>query len=234
MRKWLCGALAALMMILTLACALADSEGVVVQSSCSVVASGEYHLVYCYAQIHNNSNEIICLENGSFELLGGDQVLATQEVTQIWPYFINPGEDGYVFDMVAFEPDENGNPVVPQITGLTYDIAYMTVDQRYAALDLSAVATIEQDAGGGITVECAITNGNLVDAYDPTVAFGLYTDGGAMVYADGLTLRNVGLPAGETMLIRFPIDDAVSEQWRNYGANITSAHVNASFASGSD
>jgi len=233
MRKWLCGALAALVMVLAFAFALADSEGVVVQSSCSVVSSGEYHLVYCYAQIHNNSSEIICLENGTFELHGGEQILATQEVAQIWPYFINPGEDGYVFDMVAFEPDENGNPVVPQITGLTYDIAYMTVEPQYAALDLSAVATIKQDAGG-MTVECAITNGNDEDAYDPTVAFGLYTDGGALVYADGMTLRNVGLPAGETMLIRFPIDDAISEQWHVYGANITGAHVNASFASGSD
>lgn len=234
MRKWLCGALAALLLVLLSCVSLADSEGAVVQSSCSVVASGQYHLVYCYAQIHNNSKEIICLENGTFELHGGDQILATQSVSQIWPYFINPGEDGYLFDVVAFEPDENGNPVVPQITGLTYEIAYMTVDKHFAALDLSAVATIEQDAGGGLTVLCAITNGNDEDAFDPTVAFGLYTDGGAMVYADGLTLRNVGLPAGETMLLRFPIDDAIAEQWRSFGANITGAHVNASFSSGAD
>jgi len=233
MRKWFCGVLAALLMTVCFAACMADSEGSVVQSSCSIVPSGQYYLVYCYAQIHNNTDEIICLERGTFELQNGDQSLVSQDVTQIWPYFINPGEDGYVFDVVAFEPDENGNPVLPQITGLTYDITYMTVGQQYAALDLSAVATIEQDAGG-MTVVCAITNGNDEDAYDPTVAFGLYTDGGAMVYADGLTLRNVGLPAGETMLMRFPIDDAITEQWETYGANIATAHVNAAFSSGSD
>jgi len=234
MRKWICGVLAALMIMAGAFAALADSEGTVVQASCSVVKSGAYHLVYCYGQIHNNTNQIICLERGTFELQSGEQSLVSQDVDQIWPYFINPGEDGYVFDMVAFEPDESGNPVVPQITGLSYDITYMTVDEKFAAKDLSAVAEIEQDAGGGLTVVCTLTNDNDEAAYDPTVAFALYTDGGAMVYADGMTLRNVGLPAGETMLMRFPVDDAITEQWTTYGANITGVQVNASFSSGTD
>ena len=234
MRKWICGILAALVLMTGAFAALADSEGTVVQASCSVVKSGAYHLVYCYGQIHNNTNQIICLERGTFELQSGEQSLVSQDVDQIWPYFINPGEDGYVFDMVAFEPDESGNPVMPQITGLSYDITYMTVDEKFAAKDLSAVAEIEQDAGGGLTVVCTLTNDNDEAAYDPTVAFALYTDGGAMVYADGMTLRNVGLPAGETMLMRFPVDDAIAEQWTTYGANITGVQVNASFSSGTD
>ena len=135
----------ALMMTLLLAAlaafALADSEGVIVGSSCNIVQSGEYYLVYCYAQVHNNSSEIICLESGSFELHSGEQILASQPVTQLWPYFINPGEDGYVFDVVAFEPGESG-AVVPSVTDILYDIQYMTVDPKYASRDLSAMAEL--------------------------------------------------------------------------------------------
>lgn len=234
MRKWMLGVLAALLMTVASALSLADGEGAIVQSSCSVVQSGDYYLVYCYAQIHNNTDKIICLEQGTFELHSGEQLLASQDVTQIWPNMINPGEDGYVFDVVAFEPDENGQPVVPQVTGLEYIIQYMTVEDEFASLDLTTVAELERDAGGGITVACTVTNGTDVAAYSPTITFGLYTDGGALVYADGATLRNVGIPAGGSLLMRFQIDDALAEQWNSYGANIADARAIASFRDGTD
>ena len=227
----------ALMMTLLLAAlaavCLADSEGVVVGSSCNIVQSGEYYLVYCYAQVHNNSNEIICLESGTFELHSGEQILASQPVTQLWPYFINPGEDGYVFDVVAFEPGENG-AVVPSVTDILYDIQYMTVDTQYASRDLSAVAELERTQEGGMTVICRITNGTDTDAYDPTIAFGLYAENGGMLYADGTTLQNVGIPAGGTLLMRFPVDEDFVAQWDTYGMSAAEARVSAAFRNDED
>lgn len=227
----------ALMMTLLLAAlaavCLADSEGVVVGSSCNIVQSGEYYLVYCYAQVHNNSNEIICLEGGTFELHSGEQILSSQPVTQLWPYFINPGEDGYVFDVVAFEPGENG-AVVPSVTDILYDIQYMTVDTQYASRDLSAVAELERTQEGGLTVVCHITNGTDTDAYDPTIAFGLYAENGGMLYADGTTLQNVGIPAGGTLLMRFPVDEDFVAQWDTYGMSAAEARVSAAFRNDED
>lgn len=234
MRKWLFGALAALLLAAMAMTGAADSEGAVVQSSCSIVQSGDHYLVYCYAQIHNNSDMVIALEQGSFELHGGEQILATQDVNQLWPAMINPGEDAYVFDVVAFEPDENGQPVIPQVTGIVYDIAYMAVDAEFASLALDAQPTIETDKHGGITALVTIHNPTQIMAMAPTVSFGLYTDGGAMVYADGLTLHNVGIPAGGSIVVRFPVDDAISEQWNSYGAKITQARAMASFRDGTD
>ena len=228
---------AALVMTLLLAAlaavCLADSEGVVVNSSCNIVQSGEYYLVYCYAQVHNNSPEIICLEQGTFELHSGEQLLASQPVTQLWPYFINPGEDGYVFDVVAFEPGENG-AVVPSVTDILYDIQYMTVDTQYASRDLSAVAELERTQEGGLTVVCHITNGTDTDAYDPTIAFGLYAENGGMLYADGTTLQNVGIPAGGTLLMRFPVDEDLVAQWDSYGMSAAEARVSAAFRNDED
>lgn len=234
MRKWMMGMLAAFMLLVSSGMSMADSEGVIVQSSCSVVPSGDYHLVYCYAQIHNNSDKIICLDEGAFELHSGETLLAAQDVTHIWPNMINPGEDGYAFDVVAFEPDENGQPVVPQISGLSYTITYMTVEDEFASLDLVTGAEIVRDARGGITVVCTVTNDTQMDAYNPTITFGLYTDGGALVYADGITLFNVGIPAGESMLMRFDVDDAIAQQWTTYGANVTEVRAIGSFRDGTD
>ncbi len=228
---------AALVMTLLLAAlaavCLADSEGVVVNSSCNIVQSGEYYLVYCYAQVHNNSPEIICLEQGTFELHSGEQLLASQPVTQLWPYFINPGEDGYVFDVVAFEPGESG-AVVPAVTDLVYDIQYMTVNTQYASRDLSAVAELERGDNGELRVICHITNGTEVDAFAPTIAFGLYAENGRMLYADGATLQDVGIPAGGTLLMRFPVDEDLVAQWDSYGMSAAEARVSAAFRNDED
>lgn len=127
--------LAALALALTLpTCALGDSEGVIVQSSCNIVQSGDYYLAYCFAQVHNNASTVICLDQGTFDLQSGETLLSTSEVSQIWPYFLSPGEDGYLFDIVSFEPDENGNPVIPSITGISYNVTYLPVDNAYASL----------------------------------------------------------------------------------------------------
>lgn len=234
MRKWAIGVLAALLLFVSSALALADSEGTIVQSSCSVVPSGDYYLVYCYAQVHNNTNAIIGLEEGYFDLYSGEEIIATQDVAQIWPGMIGPGEDGYIFDVVAFEPDENGQPVVPQVTNIDFSIRYMMTDVEFASVPMAASAEIQKDQYGGLTVETTVTNGSDVTAYNPTITFGLYTDGGAMVYADGMNLRNVGVPAGGSMILRFPVDDEIAEQWNSYGANITQVQVNASFRDGTD
>lgn len=228
-------ALAALLALFALP-ALGDSEGVIVQSSCSIVQSGEYYLVYCYAQAHNNSDSVICLERGSFDLQDGETLLATSPVAQLWPYFLSPGEDGYLFDIVSFEPDENGNPVMPRISGISYEIDYMTVDPAFASRDLQAVSTLEMDAAGDMAIVCRLTNGSDTDAYDPTVAFGLYTESGAMLYADGATLKGVGIPAGGTMLARFYVDDVILGQWLQAGESFApvEARVNAAFRNDED
>lgn len=234
MRKWMMGLAAALLLLAVSGLSLADSEGAIVQSSCSVVPSGEYYLVYCYAQIHNNSDKNICLEQGMFDLRSGDTVIASQDVTHIWPSMIAPGEDGYVFDVVAFEPDENGQPVVPQVTGLEYIMQYMAVEEEFSSLDLFVTSEIERDARGGMNVVCTVTNETDMEAWNPTIAFGLYTDGGAMVYADGITHFNVCIPAGGTIRLRFDVDEEISDQWNTYGANVTEVRAVGSFRDGTD
>ena len=222
--------LAALALALLLpACALGDSEGVIVQSSCNIVQSGDYYLAYCFAQVHNNASTVICLDQGTFDLQSGETLLSTSEVSQLWPYFLSPGEDGYLFDIVSFEPDESGAPVIPSITGISYNLTYLPIDSAYANFDLEAVSEIVQDASGDVSVVCRLTNSTDMEAYSPTVAIGLYTESGSMIYADGTTLQDVGIPAGGTVLVRFDVDSAFIKQWQSYGAAPAQVLTNASF-----
>lgn len=233
MRKMLAMLLAAMMMLVCGAAA-ADEEAVIVRSSCSIMQSGEYYLVYCFAQVHNNSDGVICLDKGTFDLHSGDQLLSTSDVSQLWPYFLAPGEDGYLFDIVAFEPGENG-AVVPNVTGIAYNIDYMTMETDTGNMALVSGARIETDpVDGSMAVVCELKNETQMDAFDPTVTFGLYTDGGDLLYADGRTLQGVGIPAGETMLVRFFVDNAFVNQWSGYNALPSAARVKGSFRADED
>ena len=232
MKRWLC-AMLALMAVAFWSCALADDEGVIVQSSCNIVQSGDYYLVYCYAQVHNQSDQIICLERGTLELRNGEQLVADAEVTQLWPYFVGPGEDGYLFDVVAFEPNEDG-VVVPTVSGLDYFVEYMTVDAQYAGETLACESRIERDPDGTMYVVCEMKNPTQIPAYDPTVAFGLYTESGAMLYADGMSLQSVGVPAGGSTLVRFTVDRVFVSQWDSYGVSPAQVHAKAIFRNDAD
>ena len=244
MKRWILALIALLLAVSVPTGVLGDSSEIiayepsvvaeVVQASCSIVQSGDYYLVYCYAQVHNPSDRILCLDEGTFELYSDDQLLATQTVSQLWPYFLNPGEDGYLFDIVAFEPNEDG-VFIPNVTGIDYFVNYMPVDAQFAGVSLGCTPSITRDPlSGNLYVICELSNPTQEPAYNPTVAFGLYMDNGAMIYAGGSSLQGVGVPAGGTTLMRFAIDDAIVTQWTSYGVTPTQVQAKAMFRSDAD
>ena len=217
-----------LMLALATAPAMAQEEGAIVQSSCSIVPSGDYYMVYCFAQVHNNTDQVLCLEDGTFYLTSGEETIAAEEVAKLWPYFLAPGEDGYLFDIVPFE-------TMPQITGLTYDLEYLTVNPAYAGIKLDAKTRVELDEDSGVlSVICELTNPADMEAFDPAVAIGLYTDAGQLVYAEGRNLSDVGMAAHGGLLVRFEVEPDMVEQWISYDALPTQVQVNAMFRTGSD
>ena len=215
------------------ACALADGEGVIVQSSCSIAKDGDSYLVYTFAQVHNASQETICLDEGRMILNNGDVIAADKRVSQMWPYYLAPGEDGYLFDVIEFHPTEDGVLRVPQLTGLVYDNTYMTIDSQYGGTMLPADAFVNTTSRGA-TVHCELYNDTEREAYDVTLAIGVYTDAGQLIYADGKTLSDIGIPAGGRVLVRFDVDPLLVSQWVSYGASPARVVATAMVRGGED
>lgn len=212
--------------------ALADGGGQVVQSSCSTMQAGNVWVAYCYAQVYNPTDDVICLEAGSFDLLSGGDRLASGVVEQITPYFLNPGESGYLYDAVVFEPEDG--ETMPQVTGISYDMHYMTVESGYAAPKLSAQAESFRQENGDYTFEITVRNDTDRPAWGPTVAFGLYSSGGALLYADGRTLESVGILPGNSVVVRFDVARGFTDHWQEYGVSPDEVRAVASFGGGDD
>ena len=211
--------------------ALAQDEGTIVQSSCNIVQSGEYYLVYCFAQVHNNTEETICLDEGNLYVMGGEEAIGSERISRLWPSMLAPGQDGYLFNIVTFEPGAG----IPSVTGLNYDLTYMTLNPAYGGQALDAQARIEvNDITGRMSVVCEVSNPTDEDAFGAMLATGLYTDAGQMVYADGLQLSDIGIPAGGRVLVRLDVDEELAQQWASYDALPTQAHVNVMFSTNED
>ena len=221
----------ALLMTLSLmmgASALAEDAGVIVQSSCSIGQSGENYLAYCFAQVHNNTDNVLCLDEGTFELLSGNETLAAEDVSKLWPQFVAPGEDGYLFDVVPFSE-------MPPVTGLEYHIQYLQINPAYAGVKMDVSSRVELDESSGmLSIVCEMSNPMDAEAFDPVIAIGLYTDAGQMVYADGRSLKGVGMAAQGKLLVRFEVEETLTQQWISYGALPTQVRAYAMFRTGSD
>ena len=226
MKRWIA---AVLMLLLFAVPAMAEEGmGTIVQSSCSIVQDGEYYLAYCFAKIRNDTDQVLCLDEGMFYLVNGDEEIASEEVSQIWPYFLAPGTEGYLFDIVPFEE-------MPQITGIDYDLRYLDIHSAYAGTTLKTQGYVELDEDrNALSVLCEVVNPTDADAYDPTVVVGLYTDAGQLVYSDGRSLKDVGIPANGKLMVRFYVEPMLVEQWLNYGALPTQVQTGAMFRTGSD
>lgn len=226
MKRWIA---AVLVMLLFAVPAMAEEEmGTIVQSSCSIVQDGEYYLAYCFAKIRNNTDQVLCLDEGTFYLVNGDEEIASEEVSQLWPYFLAPGTEGYLFDIVPFEE-------MPQITGIDYDLRYLDIHSAYAGTTLKTQGHVELDEDrNALSVLCEVVNPSDTDAYDPTVVMGLYTDAGQLVYCDGRNLKDVGIAANGKLMVRFYVEPMLVEQWMNYGALPTQVQSSAMFRTGSD
>ena len=55
-----------------------------------------------------------------------------------------------------------------------------------------------------------------------------------MVYADGMRLQDIGIPAGGSVMVRFDVEDELAAQWRSYDALPTQVRASAMFSANED
>ena len=211
-----------------------EDELSVVQSAVSIIPYGDTYRVYCFAQVHNDSQMIQGMSSGVFRLYNGETVIAEEEVDRLWPYYLEPGQSGYVFGTAVFNPDENGNPVMPYVTRLVYTFETMEMTVSANSDSLYAEGTIERTGSGGYLLTMTVENTGESMARNPVVAFGLYTQSGAMIYADGRQLEQIGIAPGSTIELRFPVGLQLAKQWDDYGVSPDEIIITASYREDED
>ncbi|MBR1709378.1 MAG: hypothetical protein IJ719_11180 [Clostridia bacterium] len=206
----------------------------VVQTACNILVYGDECQVFCCAQVHNDTNRILGIESGTVRLLYEDTVVAEEEVERLWPYFLDPGGDGYLFQLIRFLPDAQGNPVIPAITGVIYDLNTMNVPATMQNQMLESTLEIERTQNGGYAIVVSAKNAGEETVWDTMITYGLYTSGGSLLYADGESFDQMGISPGSQLEKRFSINSQIVAQWENYGVEPAEFRVFAYYRSDTD
>ena len=226
------GALALALGLLCFAPAMAENELSIVQSSISIVRQEAGWLLSCYAEVRNDSAQVVALEEGHFSLTAQGGPLANGAVGSLMPYFLSPGQIGYLRDTVQIPPLEGDEQ--PLVTGLSYALTALPVDSALQSEGLSVRMERMERENGGLLVELRLQNTTASPIWNPTLAWGLYASGGALLYADGRTLGNIALPGGDETIVRFDVPAAYVDRWDEYGAEPAEVRAMASYGGDED
>jgi len=211
--------------LMLLPAGIASASLNVVQTSCNILMGEDECRIVCCAQVHNDSDHLAGLEHGFFRLINGEEVIAEEGIRRIWPYFLDPGGDGYVFETVTFYPDEDGHLEAPAITGVTFELNDMNVPLTVENNRLNTEMHIERTETDGYIMACTLKNDAMETAWNPQVSFGLYTEDGLLLFADGKSLDNIGISGGNQIEIQFIVNPQIVAQWGEYGVEPAEVRV---------
>lgn len=198
---------AVLVLVLILPSALAAGE-LKVQSETLVVVPSYSDTFYgnLYAEVKNTGDAPVQLANGLYELFDKDgKVIKSDEYINMYPSVLNPGENGFILLSELVDEAKTKDYIASHkltVTG-TSSIDYKV--ERLAASD--AKYEIVEDYSKRHVLSALVKNDKTETANEPVIVFALKDDQGKVIYTIGTSTYNVGIPAGNTVLLKATIDD---------------------------
>lgn len=181
---------------------------------------------YVFAELENTGDADVYFEQAQLTISdAAGKTRAEKTAFTCYPNVIAPGGRAFVFaysavedaadteDLSAYRLAVSGSesieepPVVLTVTGAEY--------------------AQETDLFGEPVYKIYVTAKNETDeaVFTPSVAFGLYDEKGELIYVDAMTQFDMGVPAGQSFIMTFTIDDAFKAAWDAQGT--TPAKVEA-------
>jgi len=215
----------ALLLALMLLCsaALADAELKVMNTMCHIIPYYDSAVGVYYAEVVNTGDTLICLDDelSRVELMDSEgNVVLSEEIWNVTPTVLAPGEKGYVvpFHMYLDEVD---------VSALTnYAIHLYAEEATYFeppvylnAAGITAEIRTEPDRWGNDVTALYITFTNMAEdvVYDFNFAVGVYDESGALIYTYESSTYDVGVPAGQSVIVRSEIDNFLTAYWAENG-----------------
>lgn len=217
-KKIMC-VLVALALCLTACGALAQDELIIREKTYTEVELFEDSFYgYVFAQLENTGDQDAYFEQGALKIMGKDgEVKAEKAVFTCYPNVVAPGEKAYLFAYQSVKDAQS----VDEISQYALEIAGSeSFEERPAVLRVTDAKYVqEEDLFGEPVYRIYVTAKNETDEalFTPSVAFGLYDHSGKLIYVDAMTQFDMGVPAGQSFIMTFSIDDSFKETWAAQG-----------------
>ena len=191
-----------------------------------VLSHSDGYRVYYYAVVANNGDTRASINDLLFEIRDRDDV--TFESTSkysLYPEILEPGQSGWlVITRDVKDVDEKG---VIDHFNLTITTKAADDDEEVRALTASAEYVDKDEDDNEDVLRASVTNPGDENAFKVTVAMAARDAEGKLLYIVGDGTRDIGLAAGNTLLMRAIIRSDIMDAIEDAGAEVASAEAMA-------
>ena len=209
----------ALMLCMTGCAALAQGDLVVKEQTYTPVELFEDSFYgYVFARLENIGEVDAYFDRGTLSILDeAGKAEAERAIFTCYPNVVKPGESAFLFAYQAVEGVKSAQEISNHALEILDSEALEAPPVMLSVTD--AVYAQEADLFGEPVYKIYVTAKNETDKalFTPSVAFGLYDQNGTLIYVDAMTLFDMGVPAGQSFIMTFSIDDAFKAAWDAYG-----------------
>ncbi len=207
-----------LALCLTLTCAGALAAGkLTVNQETYMAVEGYSFIGYVYAEVENTGDKNIEFGDGLLEILTADgDPMDSTSIYSMYPSVLAPGEKGYVWAYQYVDEAESLEDISDYTLTLT---GKATKEETAPRLDSSAVVTTITNAWGDEeqVILLTATNNTQQTVYDFQAAVAVYDAEGKLLLVDTENTYDIGIPAGQTVEMRFSMDEDVTAYWAQNG-----------------
>ena len=191
-----------------------------------VLSHSDGYRVYYYAVVANNGDKRASINDLLFEIRDRDDV--TFESTSkysLYPEILEPGQSGWlVITRDVKDVDEKGDI---DHFNLTITTKAADDDEEIHALSASAEYVAKDEDDNEDVLRATVTNSDGENAFKVTVAMAARDAEGKLLYVVGDSTRDIGLAAGNTLLMRALIRSDIMDAIEDDGAEVAAAEAMA-------
>jgi hypothetical protein len=191
-----------------------------------VLSHSDGYRVYYYAVVTNNGDKRACINDLLFEIRDRDYV--TFESTSkysLYPEILEPGQSGWlVITRDVKDVDDKG---LIDHFNLTITSKTADDDEEIRALTASAEYVDKDEDDNEDVLRATVTNSGDENAFKVTVAMAARDAEGKLLYIVGDSTRDIGLAAGNTLLMRAFIRSDIMDAIEDAGTQVAAAEAMA-------
>lgn len=188
-----------------------------------VVSHSDNFRVYYYAAVKNTGSKTVSVNDLLFQIQEADgTTIDSTSKYKLYPQVLTPGESGWLIITKDVKDVDNKSDIdhyALTITTKTND------DEEIRALTASAEYLKEDEDDNENVLRATVKNDGSESGFDITVAMAARDEDGKLLYITGETAKNIGLPAGGTLMQRSLIKSDIVDALEDAHTEVASAEA---------
>lgn len=223
MMKRIVGMMVALILVCGILPAYAAGGIDAVEENWYVVSRSDNYRVYFYAVVTNNGSAPESVNDLLFEIKdGAETTIESTAKYKLYPEVLEPGQSGWL----TITQDVKDIEDVALIDHCALTITSKANDDEAARLLTATAEYLAEDEDENENViRAAVTNSGEGNAFEITAAVIARDADGKLLYVDSAATKDVGLAAGDSLLVRWEIKSDIVDALEDAGIEVASVEA---------